>query len=347
MKKKKKVVILGGGFAGSIIAKQLEKEFDTILIDTKPYFEYTPGILRTIIKPEHIKKIQRLHNHYLQKTTIQVTNVVRITRKEVILQNNQRMSYDFLVISTGSTYELPIKDENAIPASRADTLRSYHQRLENAKKVIIIGGGIVGVELAAEIVTHYPQKEIVLIHSKKRLMQRNRNKTITYVESFLTKRGVQLLLGKKVVAIEKDNVTLDDATIEPYDLAFVCTGIKPNFTFMKKTLSTNLDKRGFIKVNENLQLKGIKNIFVAGDVAGITEEKTAQTAEKHAKVVIENIKNLERNKKLIEYSSRKRPTIISLGPYTGILETDNATITGLLPAVLKVLIEDKRVRKRA
>ena len=63
---KKKVVIVGGGFAGSHVAKSLEKYFDVFLIDTKDYFEFTPGVLRAIVEPLHIRNIQVLHNHYLK-----------------------------------------------------------------------------------------------------------------------------------------------------------------------------------------------------------------------------------------------------------------------------------------
>ena len=64
----KKVVVIGGGFAGAYIARHLEKDFDVTLIDTKDYFEFTPGILRTIVFPKHMKRIQVLHTHYLHKS---------------------------------------------------------------------------------------------------------------------------------------------------------------------------------------------------------------------------------------------------------------------------------------
>ena len=66
----KKIIVIGGGFAGSYIARKLEKDFDVILIDSKDYFEFTPGILRTIVESEHIKKIQILHTHYLKRAVI-------------------------------------------------------------------------------------------------------------------------------------------------------------------------------------------------------------------------------------------------------------------------------------
>ena len=66
----KKLVIIGGGFAGSLIAKNCENYFDTTLIDSKDFFEFTPGILRTIVQPSHAKKIQVLHKEYLKKTKV-------------------------------------------------------------------------------------------------------------------------------------------------------------------------------------------------------------------------------------------------------------------------------------
>ncbi len=60
MKSMKRVVIVGGGFAGAYVARNLEKKFDVVLIDTKDYFEFTPSILRTIINPDHAKKIQAM-----------------------------------------------------------------------------------------------------------------------------------------------------------------------------------------------------------------------------------------------------------------------------------------------
>ncbi|PIZ83168.1 FAD-dependent oxidoreductase, partial [Candidatus Pacearchaeota archaeon CG_4_10_14_0_2_um_filter_05_32_18] len=45
----KNIVIIGGGFAGAKIAKALENYYGTVFIDDKDYFEFTPGILKTIV----------------------------------------------------------------------------------------------------------------------------------------------------------------------------------------------------------------------------------------------------------------------------------------------------------
>ncbi len=67
---RKKLLIIGGGFAGAQSAKALEKLFNVVLIDTKDYFEYTPGILRTLALAPHFHSIHIKHEDFLRETTL-------------------------------------------------------------------------------------------------------------------------------------------------------------------------------------------------------------------------------------------------------------------------------------
>jgi len=335
---KKKLVIIGGGFAGSAVAKALEKVFDTTLIDSKNYFEYTPGILRTIVEPGHIRKIQVLHAHYLKRSKIIKDCVTRISEKHVFL-GKKRIPYDYLVIASGSLYGRPIKEQNVVISSRASTLRSYYKKLCEAKRVIVIGGGIVGVEMAAEIIEHYPDKKIILVHSRDELMPRSNKKSRAYAEKFLKKRGVEILFNERVIGGKGKTYTTKRGTKIKADLAFMCTGIKPNSQFMKGKFSKCLDDRKFIKVNDYLQLEGYSHIFAIGDCTGIREEKLAQTAEEHAKIAIKNLCAMEKHKSKTKYISKKRIVVISLGKYDGMIVKGNACIKGLPAAIGKAGIE--------
>ncbi len=66
---RKRLLIIGGGFAGAQSAKALEKLFDVVLVDTKDYFEYTPGILRTLALAPHFHSIHIKHEDFLQEAT--------------------------------------------------------------------------------------------------------------------------------------------------------------------------------------------------------------------------------------------------------------------------------------
>ncbi len=335
----KKLVVIGGGFAGSKIAKALEGKFETILIDSKDYFEFTPGVLRTLVEPEHIKKIQVLHTHYLHKSKIIVGCVTEVGEKYVKVMG-KKIYFDYLCICSGSKYDLPIKEQNVVITMRANTLKSYHKKLCDAKNVLIIGGGLVGTELAAEICTHYRGKEITIVHSHDRLIERNPEMAGRYSYDFLTKRGVNVILNEKIEKRRGDKIFVTDKKREiKADIAFLCTGIKPNFDFMETYMKDKLNANNQVIVNEYLQVEGFLNIFSAGDVNSVAIEKTAQNSKRQAAIVIDNILALEKGKELTKYRANQTILVISLGKWNGLLVYNNFVLTGLIPGFLKTLIE--------
>ncbi len=342
----KKLVIIGGGFAGSKIAKSLETNFDVTLIDTKDYFEFTPSILKAIVSPPFVKEIQVMHTHYLNRAEFILGKVDKITKEEVYI-GNKKIKFDYLVISSGSKYSFPFKEHDALVANRGESLRNHFSELEKSKSILIIGGGLSGVELAGEIVEKYPKKRLVIAHAAQRLIERQPEKASRYAKEFLKRRGVkvifnELIKGSKKVGSEDEYFTNKGTKIKA-DISFLCVGITPNSDFMKKSFPKLVNERGYIATNEFLQLKGFKNIFVGGDVTDIKEEKTAQVSLEHANIIINNLNNLESNKKLKKYNHKTRAMILSLGNYIGILTYKNFVLTGIIPRIIKRHIQNKEM----
>jgi NADH dehydrogenase FAD-containing subunit len=323
---KKKLVVVGGGFAGAKIASKLQKKFDVILIDDKDYYEFTPGILRCIVNPSHLKKIQVRHKNYLKKGSFIKAGVVGVAKNCVILDNKKRVNFDYLAIASGSKYASPMKEKGMVLAQRGEELKEYHGYLEKAKRIIVIGGGLVGVELSAEIIENYPGKKISIVKSGDRLIPNNSPKSAEYARKFLEQKGVEVIYNQK------------DAEEMRGDLFFYCKGIKPNSEFLQEKF---LDERGFVKVNDFLQIDNMKNVFACGDVASLKEEKLAQGAEKQAKIAIKNLKRMLAGRKLKKYVSKKRSMVISLGRRDGILEWKSLALYGKLSAAMKWLVEKK------
>jgi len=271
-----------------------------------------------------------------------------VTKKEVITKCKDRIMkivFDYLVIASGTKYQYPFKEQNLILATRANSLKNCYANLFKSKKVLIIGGGVVGVELAAEIIGKYKDKDITIIESNKELIERTPKKAREYARQFLTNKGVKILFREKLVQIKKDIFITDKGVKIKPDISFLCTGITPNFKFMQKNFYSKLNKKNYLKVNDYLQLIGYKNIFAAGDIAGLNEEKLAQNAENHARIIVKNIVNLEKNKSLIHYKQKPRIMVISLGRYNGILNYKNFVFTGIFPGFLKHAIEWKTMIK--
>ena len=175
----KKIVIIGGGFVGSYCAKVLENDFDTTLIDTNDYFEFTPSVLRVIVEPKNLKNIHVMHKDYLSKTKI-IVGIVKEVNKKYVVVNGKKINFDYLIICSGSRYEIPIKEQNVLIPTRIETLKKSSNKLKKAKNIVIIGGGIVGVELAAEIIEKFPKKKVTIIEYQKSLIYRNCKKSRVY-----------------------------------------------------------------------------------------------------------------------------------------------------------------------
>lgn len=338
----KNVVIIGGGFAGSTIARELESKFNVTLIDNKPYFEFTPGILRSIAHPTKSRCMQQRHEDYLKSTKILVGSVSRIGKNYVLVEN-KKIHFDYLVIATGSSYKAPFKHPQLFAASRSDELARYNRYIVDGKHVLIIGSGLVGVELAGEIAHYYCGKKVTLVSSNKYLLDRMPQKARDYAHKKLVEMGVEVIFDERVVKNKnKIFTTLKNLRVNG-DIGFMCTGIVPNTSFLDKKM---LDDKGFLKVDYNLRLVGYDNIFAAGDITNINEEKTGQNAEKQAKVVLQNILRLSQSRKLVDYKSVKSPIVISLGPRNGIFIWGNFVFTGMIPALLKWAVEKKELMKR-
>ncbi len=335
----KKIVIVGGGFAGSWAAAGLQKKFSVTLIDTKDYFEFTPGILRTVIEPQHLKKIQAFHKDYLRRMRCIEGHVTEITKTEVRV-GNTGYAYDYLIIASGSRYNPPIKESDIVVATRAKHLQEYHQKLQQARSVLIIGGGPVGAELAAEICEHFPNKHITIVHAGDRLLERAHPKASAYAAAFLTQRKVHVRYNERIIgtALAGGFMTDRSQTIQA-DITFLCTGIVPNSEFLRPQFADHLDSHNFLTVNEHLQVAGAPHIFAAGDINNCQIEKTAQNSQRQAALVVHNIKALETGKPLKTYSKRPTAMVLSLGKWHGIFTSGSFVFTGLLPGLLKNAIE--------
>ncbi len=336
-----RVVVIGGGFAGALAAMALQHDFSVTLIDTKNYFEFTPGVPRVLLLPTDSKRLQVPHTRYLSKARVVVDDVVSATATEVRTASAS-FPFDYLVISSGSSYHSPFKEQDLILASRAEHLAAAAERLDRARRVLVVGGGLVGVEIAAEIAAH-DGKDILLVHAHERLMGRMPRRAHDVAVAYLSKRGVSILYNERVVMTGSGSYRTTSGSVLQADIAFLCTGSRPNFSFL--ALSDALGEGHKLKVEPTLQVIGYRHIFAAGDITAIAEEKTAQNAEKQAEVVVENIRALAGGRALRSYRSRPRIMVMSLGARNGFLTYKDYVLSGWPVALLKRMIEWKTLQR--
>ncbi|PHU00324.1 hypothetical protein BC332_30111 [Capsicum chinense] len=162
---KKNVVVIGGGVAGSLVAKSLQNKATVFLIDEKEYFEITWASLRSMVEPEFAKRSVISHSESLPHAKIVTSAAVNITDTDVFIAQGSRIRYDCLVIATGHTKNSAWTKTEKISQYQTGLCRLNYEKIKSAKSILIVGGGPTGVELAAEIAVDFPDKKVTLVHS--------------------------------------------------------------------------------------------------------------------------------------------------------------------------------------
>jgi NADH dehydrogenase FAD-containing subunit len=330
----KRLAIIGGGMAGHQIAFALQREFAITLIDPKTYFEVPMAAPRLLAAPDALPARMAYadflpHAHHVQGRAISLSNAaIEVASDGGAIATIQ---YDFAVIAAGSRYGDPlIKAEAPTEDERAQEIDRAHQRLRAAAHVVIVGGGAVGVETAAELRETLPHVAITLIHDKAELLDMAPEKLRRWALEALRARGVKIVLGERVtapvLAVQPDGAPImTDRGRRIIAQAIVwAAGVKPSSDFVARGFPDLILPNGTVATDEYLRLKGAKHIFVAGDLTSLPEGRLGLITGFHADCVTRNLRALAKGAAPKRYAPKTRDTaigkilIVTLGPRDGL-----------------------------
>lgn len=336
---KTKVVVVGGGVAGALVAKELQFVADVVLVDQKEYFEIPWANLRCMVEPPFAERSIFKHTDYLTNGRLVVSTATNVTDTEVLTSNGDVLPYDYLVIATGHSGSFP-KDTR----ERLQQFQRDYEKINSSHSILIIGGGPTGVELAGEIAVDFPEKKVILIHRGSRLLEFIGPKASTKALDWLTSRKVQVLLDQSIDfnSISESATEFRTSTGKTIsaDCHYICIGKPIGSSWLHESILKDcLDRNGQLMVDDKMRVKGKENIFAIGDITDIREIKQGYLAQKHAHVVAKNLKVLlgvNRNKNLSSYNPTSSPiAIVSLGRKNAIAQFPFTTIGGCVPGLIK------------
>ena len=324
MKKTTQVLIIGGGFAGVSAAQELEKHgVSTILVDKKNYFEVTFATLRNIAAPEKTKdSARKSYHHFLHGTFIQA-GVDKLSATSARLDNGNEITFDKVIIASGTRYPtLPAaKPTNTLDIlQRNQEMKDYHQRLINASNVLIIGGGVVGVELAGEIAYAMPKSSITLAHNSNVLLDGFKPKAQQKAHKQLESLGVNVIFNSRFT--EHNGSYIDEKSqhsLTP-DMVFTATGVLPNNEFLITDFSHILNERGYIKVDDKLAVIGQDNFYALGDIADVGEAKLGYLAQQQGVYLAKSLRKHLANKPTKAYKRNPLMALIPTGQQSGVVQ---------------------------
>jgi len=369
---KKKIVIIGAGPGGINVAQKLDdSKFDLTVIERQSKFFYNIASPRGSVEPAIVDKLFIPFENALKNGKIIHAEVKEIGKDSVVAtkldgsSEQLTIGYDYLVIATGSSYSFPIKVQYNIPENESkNQLREISAKIKEAKSILIIGGGVVGCELAGEIKTDYPDKNVTIVHSADKLVKSPLPLEFsTKIYHKLTKElKVEVFLNERIIIETNSQNQEENKEVEQNqnefdgmkhqilktdkgreiesDLQFVCTGTKINNSLLNNNelFSSHLDEEGRLKVNNYLQVEGFENVYCLGDVSNAHVLKTSYMATLQSACVADNIKLNESGKSLKPYNQGKLLMAVSLGRRNGV---SNLPGLGVVGGTITTMIKSK------
>ncbi len=275
------VLVIGGSAAGLVAASTAKSHHnDKRVVAVRkdpiamipcgiPYIFNTVGESKNNILPDGLAT-----NPGAEVIIGEVVSIDKANKK-CKLSDGKEISYDKLVIGTGSTPSKPgwlegadLENVFTIPKVK-EYLDSMHDAMNSCKKVITIGAGFIGVEMSDEL--NKAGKEVTLVEIMPHILGTAFDEEVAVeAEKALLETGVNIITGKGVKKILGDDgkvsgILLDDGTEIEADAVVLAMGYKPNVKLAEEA-GIAINEKGFIKVDEYMRTDD-PDIFAAGDCA--------------------------------------------------------------------------------
>ena len=227
--KPRNIIVIGASFAGYQVTRLLstslpsDGSFRIVVIEPNSHFNFTWVLPRFCVVNGHEHKAFIPYGPYLASAPEgcvcwikdRVTSIGRTSVK--LRDSGEEVPYEFLVVATGSGdgVVLPSRVGSDEKETGIELLRGVQSRIRDAKKVVVVGGGAAGVELATDAKGAYPDKHVVLVHSRNAVMHRFGPEFRKAAFDGLTDLGVEVILGERLVSedAEKGTVTLSSGKV--------------------------------------------------------------------------------------------------------------------------------------
>ncbi len=278
--KKVDVLIIGGSASGIVTAITGKNQYPdkNFLVIRKEKEVLVPCGIPYMFGSLENSNLNVISDDKLENTGVEIMigEVTSIDCKNKVCKTSEAEEISFvkLVITTGSIPKIPnrmkgvdLENVFTIPKNKI-YIDKILEKLKNAQKIVIIGGGFIGVELSDEL--NKKGKDVTIIEVLPHLLGTVFDEEMAVrVDETLSSRGVNVKTGIGVKEITGESkvsgVILQNEKKLEADMIFLCTGYKPNTELASKA-GIALNNMGFIKVDEYMRTDK-QDIFAVGDCA--------------------------------------------------------------------------------
>jgi NADH dehydrogenase len=349
------VLILGGGFAGIGAARKLaDADVDIVVVDKHNYHTFQPLLYQVATDLlEEAAVGHPLRDLFKDQPNVTVHRAnatgIDLAKRTVEFDDLPRQKYDYLVLGLGADvnfFGTKGAAKHAFPMyTLADALRLRSHVLEKWEaadkdpaliedgglNVVVVGGGATGIESVGAMAELYrsifskdyrsiPQEQakLILVEAGPELFAMFKTDIRSYTKRTLEKLGVEVVLGEQVSAIAPTRITLKSGTeLKAHTLVWGA-GMQANP--IVQSLGVELQRGNRVPVGPDISIEGHPEVFVAGDIAWITDKDTNEVLPQLGSVALqsgecagENIARLVAGKETEPFEYTDKGTMATIG----------------------------------
>jgi NADH dehydrogenase len=264
---------------------------------------------------------------------------VDLESKQVLFDDREPLRYDWLTIGLGCTdnyHGIPGADIYTNSIQSFSQTRVTYQRINDVRphgQVTIVGGGLSGVEVAAELRESRPDLNIRILDRGASILSSFPGKLQEFVRSWMLQHDILMQGHVKLVRVDGGDL-YNESEIIRTDETIWTAGIKPSP--IVQALNVPKDTQGRVLLNEYHQMPEYPGVFVVGDCASLPFSPSGQAAEAQGKQIADVIYALWRNETPQLGKIKLKGVLGSLGKKTGFGIMGKKTVmTGSVPRLLK------------
>lgn len=328
---RKKIVIIGAGFAGLRLARKLNNhpQFSVTIIDRYNFHQFQPlfyQVATARIEPSSISFPLRKIFQKSKNVAVRLAKVLNVDKEKNIVETTiGQFEYDYLVVATGcttnffgnqqieenafpmkSTYEA-ITIQNRLLTNFESAYSSTPEELEEILNIVVVGGGPTGVELAGSIIElknyvlpkDFPDMDfsmvnVYLIEGGNELLGPMSKESQVKSQEFLEELGVHVWTNARVTNYDGHTIELGDGRkIRTRNLIWAAgvTGNVPTGLLDQ----SQLQRGNRIPVDRLNRVNGLENVFAIGDIAYMETPNYPNSHPQVANVALNQALNLAEN----------------------------------------------------
>jgi NADH dehydrogenase FAD-containing subunit len=327
--KSKRILIIGANFAGLTAAIQLPKTCDVTVVDPSPHFEWTPGIHEILsgvktaqgLQLNRAEIIHRAGHRFVQD---QVTHIDTRKRRATTGAGDS-LPFDAAIVAVGgvsNNYRIPGVGSHTWPFRTVADSQAIEKRMEALQRqaaplqVVVVGGGLSGVEALGELLrrySHCPRVSFAMVEAGTHLMPGFPKTLDADLRRLCQEHRVAFHTGESVARVTPKGVWLASGKRLPSALTIWAAGLAPPPLLQDAKLIRA--PHTWAAVHQNLQSRYAPSIFVVGDAAALPKpaSKQAFNAIDMGALAAKNVTRWLADESLKDFKPPATPLLLAFG----------------------------------